>query len=122
MREKPQLDVTSNLGVICLLFLTVAKIDTPLIVRFKECLEHRDRIHGVAPFYQLQHFRLVESSVLKDAWTRVIHDHLLHPPHFPSVAHVLEELNLLSSKLGQLGLATSVVNEILAWIGVRCSG
>lgn len=91
-------------------------------MRFKECLEHRDRIHGVAPFYQLQHFRLVESSVLKDAWTRVIHDHLLHPPHFPSVAHVLEELNLLSSKLGQLGLATSVVNEILAWIGVRCSG
>lgn len=118
-REQILLDVTSNLGVIYFLFLTMAKMDTPLIVRSSKSAW----IIGIASM-ALPLFINGSIFSLSSHLFSQMHGHApsmvmsFTLSHFPNVAHALEELNLLSSELGQLALTASAVNEILAWVGV----
>ncbi|OWM87385.1 hypothetical protein CDL15_Pgr022496 [Punica granatum] len=116
VRERILLDVTSNLGLIYFLFLTMVKMDTPVTLRTSKsawCVGIMSIIfptlgsfflYGLVP----QALNAMNGEVPVMASSFIL-------THFPNVVHVLEELDLLSSEVGQLAVTASVVNEILVW-------
>ncbi|OWM87386.1 cation/H(+) antiporter 15-like [Punica granatum] len=115
-RQKILLDVTSNLGVIYFLFLTMVKMDTSRTLRSSKSA------WGIGIACMVLPLLFVCCLLVWGGKTLLSQMHSNAPlmiatftlSRFPNVAHVLDELNLLSSDLGQLSLSASAVNDIFA--------
>lgn len=114
--EQILVDVTSNLGLIYFLFLTMVKMDSPLTLRIPKTTWiigiSSILLPGFVNFFMIGNIKMVR-HVLQEIAPAMAFNFLL--THFPSLVHVLEELNLLSYEVGQLALTSAAVNEIFAW-------
>lgn len=116
-REYILMDVTSNLGLIYFLFLTMVKMDSPLTLRISKSAWIIGISSVVLPIIiDFSMFGLCKHLhyIMHERAHFLVFAFVL--THFPNVVHVLEELSLLSCEAGQLALTASAVNEMIAWL------
>ncbi|OWM87384.1 hypothetical protein CDL15_Pgr022495 [Punica granatum] len=115
-RDRILLDVTSNLGLTYFLFLTMVKMDAPMTLRTSKIGLGIGFVNIILP--------ALVSFILYGLAPQVLNAMNGKAPvmacsfiltHFPNVVPVLDELNLLSSDVGQIALTSSAVNEVLSW-------
>nr|DAD26346.1 TPA_asm: hypothetical protein HUJ06_027814 [Nelumbo nucifera] len=112
------LNTLSELAMLYMYFLVGVKMETNLILKPNRNALKIGLSNFVIPFMLITfclHYLRSYILVPLEPWFLVLLSLTWAISSFPAIAHVMDELNLLTSELGKLAMSCAIVNDMVSW-------